>query len=140
MSWAPKLEFVYKASGPRALSDWDCLRTRVLGRNYELTVVWIGTRRIKGLNRRYRGKDQATNVLAFPLEAAYGEIFLCAPVLRREAAQLGKALDTHATFLFIHALLHLAGADHHNKAEAEKMEHKEKQLLRWYNKSVKRKA
>lgn len=134
------LAFVRETAVPRVLPGWDRLRVKVLGRGYALTVIWTGTRQIRKLNRRYRGTSRATNVLTFPLEEKYGEIFLCVPVVRDEAVRRGETFNARATFLFIHALLHLAGSDHHSLAESEKMENKEKMLIAWYNKSVKRKA
>jgi probable rRNA maturation factor len=84
------------------------------------------------LNRDYRGKDYATNVLTFPLTDApllMGDIVLCAPVVEKEAAEQGKALEAHYAHLLIHGVLHLQGYDHETDAEAEIMERRETQLV-----------
>ena len=52
------------------------IKERVLGKHYELSVVFIGDKRSRDLNKRYRGKDRPTNILSFPLSASEGEIFI----------------------------------------------------------------
>jgi probable rRNA maturation factor len=82
------------------------------------------------LNRDYRQKDYATNVLTFEygpdetLDAApmTGDIVLCAPVVAREAAEQGKSLEAHYAHLVVHGMLHLHGYDHEAEAEAAVME------------------
>ncbi|MFA5081870.1 MAG: rRNA maturation RNase YbeY [Hydrogenophilaceae bacterium] len=82
------------------------------------------------LNRDYRAKDYATNVLTFEygpdetLAAApmSGDIVLCAPVVTREAAEQGKTLEAHYAHLVVHGMLHLQGYDHEDEAEAAVME------------------
>jgi probable rRNA maturation factor len=86
------------------------------------------------LNRDYRGKDYATNVLTF----AYGEedgmlagdIVLCAPVVEKEALEQGKALLAHYAHLTVHGVLHMQGYEHETEAEASKMEALEVAILR----------
>jgi probable rRNA maturation factor len=81
----------------------------------------------RALNREFRGKDYATNVLTFeygtdPDGQASGDIVLCVPVLRREADEQGKPLLAHAAHLVIHGVLHALGYDHLEPVEAEEME------------------
>jgi len=84
----------------------------------------------RALNRDYRHKDYATNVLTFAygqdetLDAApmTGDIILCAPVVAREAAEQGKPLEAHYAHLVVHGILHLQGYDHEDDAEAAVME------------------
>jgi probable rRNA maturation factor len=86
------------------------------------------------LNRDYRGKDYATNVLTF----AYGEedgvlagdIVLCAPVVESEAQEQGKPLLAHYAHLTVHGVLHLQGFDHETEPEARQMESLEVEILR----------
>jgi probable rRNA maturation factor len=86
------------------------------------------------LNRDYRDKDYATNVLTF----AYGEeggvlagdIVLCAPVVEREAREQGKDLRAHYAHLTVHGVLHMQGFDHETEAEAREMEAMEVEILR----------
>lgn len=84
------------------------------------------------LNRDFRGKDYATNVLTFvydDTEPLSGDIVFCAPVVEREAAEQGKTLQAHYAHLTIHGLLHLQGYDHENEAEAQQMEALETALM-----------
>jgi probable rRNA maturation factor len=98
----------------------------------EITVRIVGAEEGRALNREYRGKDYATNVLTFdyarePVVAA--DLVLCAPVLRREAAELGVALEAHYAHLLVHGTLHAQGYDHEAEAEARAMEARETELL-----------
>ena len=86
------------------------------------------------LNRRFRGKDYATNVLSFvydlPEEAGLmGDLVLCAPVVAREATEQGKPLAAHYAHLIVHGMLHLQGYDHEDEAQAAEMEALERDVL-----------
>lgn len=84
------------------------------------------------LNKQYRGKNYATNVLTFiydDTEPLSGDVVICAPVVEREAAEQGKALLDHYTHLVIHAALHLQGYDHENDSDAAQMEALEVALM-----------
>ena len=84
------------------------------------------------LNARYRCRDGATNVLAFPaLESGVlGDIAICAAVAEREAREQEKPLADHYAHLVVHGALHLLGMDHATDAEAQRMEAKEVSLLK----------
>ena len=86
------------------------------------------------LNARFRHRDGATNVLAFPaLERdMLGDIAICAAVARREAHEQEKPLADHYAHLVIHGMLHLLGMDHATHAEAQLMEAKEAALLQGF--------
>ena len=84
------------------------------------------------LNREYRGKDYATNVLTFPLAEEpllMGDIVLCAPVVAREAEAQQKPLLAHYAHLTVHGVLHLQGYDHETDAEAAQMENLETEII-----------
>ena len=84
------------------------------------------------LNRDYRGKDYATNVLTFPLAEEpllMGDIVLCAPVVAREAEAQQKPLLAHYAHLTVHGVLHLQGYDHETEAEAVQMESMETEII-----------
>ena len=102
----------------------------------DLALRIVGEREGRALNRHYRGKDYATNVLSFPAELPpgvklpiLGDIVLCAPVVAREAREQGKELLAHYAHLTVHGALHLLGWDHENIREAEAMEALERQIL-----------
>jgi probable rRNA maturation factor len=95
----------------------------------EMTIRVVDEDEIRQLNRDYRGKDYATNVLSFesdlPPELGIpllGDIIICPTVVQREAAEQGKTLDAHWAHMVIHGTLHLQGYDHIEDSEAEAME------------------
>lgn len=104
-----------------------------LERPAELTVRIVGTEEARALNRDYRGKDYATNVLTFDYAAepvVLADLVLCAPVLEREAAEQGKTLQQHCAHLLVHGCLHAQGWEHETSAaDAEAMEARETQIL-----------
>jgi probable rRNA maturation factor len=119
-----------------AIRHWATLALQQGREAAELSVRVVDTAEITALNRQYRGKDSATNVLSFPFEgmagvesALLGDVVICAPVVAAEAVQQGKALDAHWAHMVIHGVLHLQGYDHHADAGAQRMEALESQLL-----------
>ena len=101
-------------------------------RGGEIVVRFVDESEGRELNRTYRGKDYATNVLSFPYEQApivRGDLVVCAPVVEREATEQGKTAQAHYAHLIVHGVLHLQGYDHERKADAHRMEDKERALL-----------
>ena len=104
----------------------------------DLAIRIVDTREGRSLNRHYRGKDYATNVLSFPAELPpgvdmpmplLGDLVICAPVVEREALEQGTDLGAHYAHLTVHGILHLLGLNHEDEREAEAMEQLERQLL-----------
>jgi probable rRNA maturation factor len=95
----------------------------------EVTLRVVGAAEARRLNRRYRGRDCATNVLSFAYSPAQGDVVLCHPVIAREARAQGKALAAHYAHLVVHGMLHLRGLDHARAADARRMERAERALL-----------
>jgi len=88
------------------------------------------------LNRAYRGKAGPTNVLSFPFEAPpgvpvdlLGDLVICAPVVRAEAAEQRKNEPAHWAHMVVHGCLHLLGHDHQDDREAQEMERLEREIL-----------
>ncbi|MGQ4274341.1 rRNA maturation RNase YbeY [Terrihabitans sp. B22-R8] len=106
-------------------------------KNAELSVVLADDARVRELNRDWRGKDSATNVLSFPgaedeeIEEAtlLGDVILAYETVAREAADEGKAFADHLAHLVVHGTLHLFGFDHLTDDEAEEMEDTERAAL-----------
>jgi probable rRNA maturation factor len=114
-------------------------------RDLEVSVVLTDDAEIRDLNRTYRHRDEATNVLAFaaleggaeaagarPPEGAplvLGDVVVALESTRREAIDQGKSLGGHLSHLVVHGVLHLLGHDHASAAEAEAMEGLEKKIL-----------
>lgn len=98
----------------------------------QVTIRIVGQTEGRLLNRSYRRKDYATNVLTFvfrdhaPLE---GDLALCAPVITREARAQRKPVAAHYAHMIVHGLLHLQGYDHENDRDAAAMEKRERTLL-----------
>jgi len=103
-----------------------------LKRDAEITVRFVGEEEGCTLNRDYRGKDYATNVLTFVYEEGEplaGDIVLAVPVVAREAAEQHKTLEEHYAHLLVHGVLHLQGYDHETEADALVMEGLEKEVM-----------
>lgn len=105
-------------------------------RNGEISLRIVDADEGQSLNRRYRERDYATNVLSFPVELPpglksplLGDLVICAPVVAREAPQQGKSLRDHYAHLTIHGTLHLLGYDHEDDEDAERMESIERLVL-----------
>jgi len=96
----------------------------------DITVRIVGRREGLELNRRYRGRAKATNVLSFPYGKGGGDIVLCHPVIAREAREQGKTLAAHYAHLAVHGALHLRGYDHARARDAARMEAAEIRILR----------
>ena len=95
----------------------------------EITLRIVDEEEGKLLNKNWRNKDYATNVLSFPageiIEHApnfLGDIVICAPVVEREAQEQEKEINAHWAHLIVHGILHLQGYDHEEEEEADKME------------------
>lgn len=99
----------------------SCLKTLPQG---TVSVVFVGDKKMRELNRLYRGRDKTTNVLSFSVMDGedLGDIFICYPEAVREAKQYGLILREELKRLLIHGFLHLLGHDHEVKKDAKKME------------------
>lgn len=102
----------------------------------ELSIRVVDAGEGRELNRQYRGKDYATNVLSFPADIPdyvelplLGDLVICAPVVASEAREQGKPAQAHWAHMVVHGVLHLLGYDHEQEAEAERMEGREREIL-----------
>jgi len=106
---------------------------RALAREADITVRIVDAPEAHNLNRSYRGKNYATNVLTFDYAMellVHADLVLCAPVIAREAQEQGKSLQAHYAHLIVHGTLHAQGWDHEaSKADARDMEAHEVALL-----------
>jgi probable rRNA maturation factor len=105
-------------------------------RDAELSIRIVDAAESQALNRRYRGKDKPTNVLAFPAELPpelelplLGDLVICRDVVEAEAAEQHKPLAAHWAHMVVHGTLHLVGFDHESDEEAEAMERLETEVL-----------
>ncbi len=109
----------------------------------ELSVLLADDSFVQSLNRKFRGKDKPTNVLSFPhapvpTDALYdepsslGDIALAYETVKAEAKTQSKSFDDHLAHLVVHGVLHLLGYDHVDEGDAEKMEARERDLLKLF--------
>ena len=104
----------------------------------ELSIRFVDAEEGQALNRQYRGKDYATNVLTFAYnegeelgedDPTQADIVLCTDVLLREAEEQKKTVEEHAAHLVVHGVLHAQGYDHEHDEEAEEMEQFERDIM-----------
>lgn len=98
----------------------------------QATLRFVDAKEGRALNRDFRGKDYATNVLTFVYETqpVLGDLVICAAVVRREAREQGKPLKAHLAHMVVHGMLHLQGYDHETgAADAARMEARERAIL-----------
>ena len=102
------------------------LKNDILGKQYSLSIAYVSEKKSREINKKYRGKDKATNVLSFPLRKNEGELVLCKAVIKKEALgrrPMGEAKNSNKIFkewlgfLVIHGLLHLKGLEHGKRME-----------------------
>ena len=110
-------------------------------RSIEISVRIVDEAEGRALNKQFREKDSATNVLSFPLldaglvglpdemPLALGDIVICGPVVAREASEQGKNCSDHWAHMLVHGALHLFGYNHETDVEAQEMEMLEARIL-----------
>jgi len=104
----------------------------------ELSVELVGDRRMRRLNRVYRGNDRTTDVLAFPMResdnpwpALLGDVVIAVPTARRQAREAGRSLEEELAALLVHGVLHLCGYDHErSQNEAMRMRRRERAIMK----------
>jgi probable rRNA maturation factor len=105
---------------------------RVKEGDAQVTLRIVSGSEGRALNRNFRGRDYATNVLSFRMRDRpdlEGDLALCAPVIAREARAQGKTLAAHYAHLVVHGILHLQGLDHGTRSEALRMERRESRIV-----------
>ncbi len=101
-----------------------------------ISISFVGKKRIRDINRDFRGKDKATNVISFPFmdnlpkEKIIGDIIICPSVASKEARKYGNNFVDYIAFLLIHGFLHLLGYDHIKEKDRLIMERKEEEIFR----------
>jgi probable rRNA maturation factor len=127
------VQYAIAARGAPSEDDFREWAGSALEHDARITVRLVGVAEARALNRAYRGRDYATNVLTFVLNDSppyAGDLALCAPVVAREAREQRKDLTAHYAHLTIHGVLHLQGYDHASNRAAKSMEAREISLLK----------
>ena len=104
--------------------------------DFEIGISLVTPEEIQELNHQYRGKDQVTDVLSFPIyeetdpePVQLGDIVICLKRAKEQAEEYGHSLERELCFLTAHGMLHLMGYDHMEEEEMEKMQKKEKEIM-----------
>ncbi len=92
--------------------DFLPIKDSVLGKKYELSLVFVGDKKSQTLNNKYRKFNKPTNCLSFSLGKNSGEIFINLGKAKKEAPSFGMKFEKFIIYLFIHSCLHLKGMDH----------------------------
>jgi len=121
----------------RTLRRWAAAALFPQTKGADITVRIVGTAEGRRLNRDWRGRDYATNVLSFSYGqpggkggALHGDLVLCAKVVEKEARAQTKTVTAHYAHMVVHGLLHLQGFDHEDDVEAGRMERRERLILK----------
>ena len=128
---SPENSALHRSALPRhRVARWV---RHALAADGEITVRIVNLDEGRGLNREFRHKDYATNVLTFDYAkepSVLADLVLCAPVVEREALEQGKTLSAHYAHLLVHGVLHAQGWDHEtSKKDADAMESREISIL-----------
>ena len=102
------------------------MKEEILGKDYELSLVFVGPEKSQTLNKQYRNKNEPTDILSFPLDKARGEIFIDIETAKKESAKFERDLPNFIQFLVIHGLVHLEGFEHGSKMESEEKKYRVK--------------
>lgn len=100
----------------------------------EVSVAFVSNQQIKELNNKYRDKNEATDVLSFPIdEEILGDIIISVRRAASQAEEYGHSLKRELAYLTVHGMLHLFGYDHHGPEEKDEMRQKEERVLTQLN-------
>ena len=102
------------------------IKNDILGKKYSLSIALIDEKKSREINKKYRNKDKATNVLSFAFSKNEGEILLCSSVIKKEAKNFEKTFSQFMGFLVIHGMLHLKGMEHSSKMERAEQKYDQK--------------
>ena len=101
------------------------IKNKILGKNYDLELIFTNEKKIHTLNKMYRKINSPTDILSFPIDKKRGEIFICEKMAKIKAKEFGREYGSTSfttgnnfiAFLFIHGCVHLLGYDHGDKME-----------------------
>ena len=95
------------------------IKEDILGKNYEVSLVFIGDKLSRKLNKQYRQKNKIANILSFPLDKNSGEIFINLRRAEKDCSKFDRSYKNFVGLLLIHGLLHLKGYEHSSKMDKE---------------------
>ena len=105
---------------------FSLMKDKILGKKYDLTLVFVETKEIRRLNKQYRKKDFPTDILSFKIDNKTGEILMNETSAKKEAKKFEREYFNFLQFLFIHGCLHLKGFTHGSRMESEERKFRKK--------------
>ncbi len=110
---APKLDGVFLHK----------IKKIILGEKYDLNIYFVGEKKIRIINKKYRNKDYITDILSFPfINDNFGEIYICLSKVKSKSKKFNTNPENYLNYLFVHGMIHLTGLDHGE--EMDKLEKK----------------
>ncbi len=106
------ISIINKTKGKLPSLPFVILKNDILGKNYTLSVAFVGEITSKKLNYKFRQKNKSTNILSFELGKNSGELILCPAVMKREYKNFDRTYQNFVGYLVIHGMLHLKGMQH----------------------------
>ncbi len=122
-----KCKNLTKSNSPISELLFVKIKEKILGKRYELSLVFIGDTRARNLNLNYRQKNYIPNTLSFPIDSGIGEIFLNLKQIEKETNKFQRNYKELIILMFIHSCLHLKGYDH-----GKEMSLQEEKLLNFF--------
>ena len=119
-----KFSIIKKTKDNLPRLSFALMKEKVLGKDYDLSLVFIDEKEIHELTKTHRNVDSATDILSFPLDEKSGEIFICLSKTKVMAKEFDRKYKNFLAFLFIHGLVHLLGYDHGDKMEEEEKKYR----------------
>jgi len=121
---------INKTKGKLPSLPFVILKNDILGEKYSLSLAFISAKKSKEINKAYRGKDNPTNILSFPLSKTEGEILICPSTVKKETKKFDRNFRELLGFLVIHGMLHLKGMEHSSRMEREEKKYDQKYFSR----------
>jgi len=124
------ISILNKTKGKLPSLPFLLIKNDILGKDYVLSLAFISKTKSKFLNNKYRGKNNPTNILSFPLSKNEGEILICPDVVKIETRKFGRTYGQLLGFLVIHGCLHLKGMEHGATMERREAKYDQKYFSR----------
>ena len=115
---------------PAGRQAFILIKNDILGKDYSLSIAFIGKTKSKELNNLYRKTNKPTNILSFPLSKTEGEILLCPELIKTETKKFNKNFRELLGFLVIHGMLHLKGYEHGDRMDRAEKKYDQKYFSR----------
>ena len=110
--------------------EFEKIKQDILGKKYSLSVAFVGEKKSREINKKYRNINKPTNVLSFALHKNEGEIILCKSLIRKELKKFGRTFPQLVGYLVIHGMLHLKGMRHSSRMEEAEQRYDQKYFYR----------